>query len=329
MYVSFDDGATWRPLQLNLPVVPITDLAIKNDDLIAATQGRSFWVLDDLTPLRDVRPELAERKAHLYPARPVYRIGGGWGDSGGPAGENPPAGPVLHFVLNGYQESWDVSIQILQESGEEIRSYSTKAKKRQEKLEVKDGMNRFAWDMRYPAAKGFEGMVLWAARLDGPTAPPGKYRARLKVSAERDGVETEVPIEILPDPRAEARPEDYRAQFEFQIRIRDKLTEMHEAILRIRSVREQVDAIKKRVGDRKELKAVLEAGGALVEKLTAIEEALYQTKNRSGQDPLNYPIRLNNRLAALAGAARGNYPPTAQAEAVRREVTALIDGELA
>jgi photosystem II stability/assembly factor-like uncharacterized protein len=325
-HVSFDDGASWRPLQFNLPVVPITDLAVKEGDLIAATQGRSFWVLDDLTPLRQASAEFLAKPAHLYPPRPAHRLRGGRGGGGATRGDNPPAGPVLDFVLSRLTDKTEVKLEIRDGSGATVRSFSNKGPRR-DRFEVREGMNRFAWDMQYPGAKGFEGLVLWAAGLGGPTAPPGRYEARLKV----DDWQAAVDFEILPDPRADTTPDDYRLQFEFLLAVRDKLTETHEAIQRIRGVREQIQTLKKRLGaKRDDLKALFEKADSMVKRMTEIEEALYQTKNRSGQDPLNYPIRLNNRLAALSDVVgRGPYRPTDQAEAVRVEVTALIDAELA
>jgi len=182
-----------------------------------------------------------------------------------------------------------------------------------------------AWDMRYPEAESFPGMVLWGG-LPAPLAVPGKYQARLRLADQSQSVT----FEISPDPRSRATPEDYQQQFRFLIAARDKLTATHRAIKEIRDVRDQLTSLEKRLGKRKEAAEVVSAAQALAKKLTAIEEALHQTKAKSSQDVLNYPIRLNNRLASLAETvSAGDYRPTDQAEQVAGELTKQIDSELA
>ena len=189
-------------------------------------------------------------------------------------------------------------------------------------------MNRFDWDRRYPGARRVKGMVLWGAYLGGPNALPGRYKARLNVGKKS----TETTFVIRKDPRTGASTEDLQAQFEFIAIIRDKLTETHDAILRIRDIRTQVSATLKKASqsesdaDKAPFKTM---GKDLKKRVTAIEEALYQTKSKSPQDPLNFPIRLNNKLGVVAGtASRGDYQPTDQAREVAKVLTAAIDGEL-
>jgi photosystem II stability/assembly factor-like uncharacterized protein len=328
MYVSFDDGASWQTFQLNLPIVPITDLTIKGDDLVVATQGRSFWVLDDLTPLHQLRPELAKQTVHLFTPRAAYRLPGG---GRGPAraapteGQNPPAGVVFHYHLKeALPKGARLALEILEADGKLIRRFSTQGEPAAARLEAKKGMNRFAWDMRYPVAESFPGMVLWGG-LPAPLAVPGKYQARLRLGDTSQAV----PLAIRPDPRSSATPEDYHAQFRFLLAARDKLTETHRGIKQIRDVRDQVTALGKRLKGRKSAADVLSAAEALQKKLTGIEEALYQTRARSSQDVLNYPIRLNNRLVSLAGVvSMGDHRPTDQAVQLHQELTKQIDGEL-
>jgi hypothetical protein len=342
--VSFDDGANWQSLQLNLPVVPITDLTIKDDDLVVATQGRSFWVLDDLTPLHQARPELAKRSLHLFNPRSTYRLPG-FGRGGAASrteGQNPPSGVVLHYYLSDAPpKGTKLDLEVLEEGGQLIRRFSMQQEEKPEgsrasgrqqrgapaaaRLEAKKGSNRFVWDMRDPEAESFPGMVLWGG-LPAPLAVPGRYQARLRLGDQTQSVA----FEIKADPRARATAEDYQAQFRFLIAARDKLTAAHKAIKQIRDVREQLTALNKRLKPRKDAAEVLAASAALEKKLTAIEEALHQTKARSTQDVLNYPIRLNNRLASLAGlVSAGDYRPTDQAVQVRDELTKQIDDELA
>jgi photosystem II stability/assembly factor-like uncharacterized protein len=341
MYLSLDDGATWRPFQLNLPIVPITDLAVKNNDLVVATQGRSFWVLDDLTPLHQLKPELAKQTLHLFAPRPAYRIPGGGGFGGGSRteGQNPPSGVVFQFYLRDEPPKESaVTFEVLEASGALIRRFSTRGDtpagtERKggrgrggpaARLEAKKGMNRFAWDLRYPEAESFPGMVLWGG-LPAPTAMPGKYQARLRLGDQSQAVS----FEVLPDPRSQATPEDYELQFRFLVAARDKLTETHRGIKQIRDVRDQLAALTRRLDANKDVTDVRKEAGAIEKKLTAIEEALHQTKARSSQDVLNFPIRLNNKLASLAGgAAAGDYRPTDQAVQVGAELTKQIDAEL-
>ena len=374
VYVSFDDGASWQSLQLELPIVPITDLAVKEKDLVAATQGRGFWILDDLSPLHQLDVEIAAAPAHLFRPRATHRLRGGTDDDPGTRGTNPPSGVVFHYSLaeeigggEGDDEDGDEEdakdeegeggnhggddepvfrVEILEEDGDIIRTLVRKPDEGEEEggdedgedddageelplLTGEKGLNRAVWDLRYPGAETFPGLVLWNRFLDGPRAVPGTYRARLTVGEQT----SETTFEVLPDPRNSSTQEDYRAQFDFLIRVRDKLTETHREIGRIRDVRRQLDAIGKRRRQAKEAETddpVIEAAAALDEAMTGIEEALYQTKNQSRQDPLNFPIRLNDKLAGLLRLADfGDFRPTDQMEQVREELTGAIDAELA
>ncbi|RMH22435.1 MAG: glycosyl hydrolase [Acidobacteria bacterium] len=396
VYVSFDDGERWQPLQLNLPIVPITDLAIKNDDLIAATQGRSFWVLDDLTPLHQLSPELAEAGVHLLAPRPAVRLaaGGRFGRGGGNRGENPPSGVVFHYYLKedhsppktkpapgatggsgesapegegaeepaaaspadeqsatdaaegkpGGRAAKGITLEILDAEGAVVRTFSSLPKKGGrpggggfgpfgpggpggELLPAKAGMNRFEWNLRYDDAERFPGMILWSGfGLIGPMVLPGSYRARLTVGDEV----REVDVSVQPDPRIERPLADLEAQLAMQLEVRDKLSEAHRAIGAIRDLRSQLEALQKRLAGDESYAPLLAEAKALSKKITAVEEALYQTKNRSRQDPLNFPIRLTDKLASLAGTIGiGQYRPTDQAVAVKEELFAAIDAELA
>lgn len=323
LYLSFDDGASWQPFQQNLPVVPITDLAWKENDLIVATQGRSFWVLDDLTPLHQLTAEVAAKPMHLYTPRPAYRLPGGATAAPG-MGQNPPNGAVLHYYLRDKPDSNTVTLRLLEADGTIIRTFQPKNK--ENSMPMKQGLNRFVWNLRYADAERFDGLVLWGGGTQGPKAVPGSYLARLIVGTDS----MTVPVELRPDPRSTTSAADLQAQFDFLLSIRDKLTETHRAIRRIRDVRQQVNALTGRLGDQAGADTIRAAATTLLDRMKAVEEALYQTKNQSGQDPLNYPIRLNNRLSALVGdTAMGDFRPTDQAVQVRDEVARLIDAELA
>ncbi len=328
MYVSFDDGANWQPFQMNLPIVPITDLAIRENDLVVATQGRSFWVLDDLTLLHQWTDSLVKQPVHLFASRPVYRGMRGGRDSSLTAGTNPPAGVGLRVWLRDLPEAEPVSLTINDAAGNPVQVWSSSPEKksRQNKLELKAGMNSVDWDLRYQDAETFDGLVLWAGGTQGPTAVPGIYRAILQVGD--DTQETE--FEVKGDPRITVTAGEYQQQFEFLIGIRDKLNETHRAIKKIRDVRSQIQALQKRLGDGEGNKPLVEQAGEIVKQLTTIEETLYQTKSQSNQDPLNFPIRLNNRLSALVGVvASSDGPPTRQSVEVHDLVVAEIDQNLA
>jgi photosystem II stability/assembly factor-like uncharacterized protein len=327
MYISFDDGANWQSLQFNLPIVPITDLTIKDGDLIAATQGRSLWLIDDLTPLRNWQPATVQKAFELYQPRPAYRVGGGNGGRNPKLhGENLNSGVMVQFFLKNAPDSANVvTLEFMDKDQKLIKRYASNAKDRREQLEAQAGGNRFFWNMRYPDAEGFDGLILWGGGLQGPLAVPGNYFVKLKVGKD-SAVQA---FEIRKDPRSKATQEDLQAQFTFLTEVRDKLTETHKAIKNIRAMREQLNAYTKRLDKTKD-KDLLDQIGRTQKQMTEIEEALYQTKNRSGQDPLNFPIRLNNKLSDLAGVVgSGNFRPTDQAVTVKNDITAKIDAELA
>jgi photosystem II stability/assembly factor-like uncharacterized protein len=327
MFISFDDGASWKPFQMNLPIVPITDLTIKDDNLIAATQGRAFWMIDDLTLLHQLSDEVASKSVHMFKPMDAYRIGAGFrfGRGGGSStdpsllyGTNKPGGAIIYYNMKDEPaKDAKVKMEVYDNYGKLIKSYP---------LKPKAGLNSFNWNMMYDDAEGFEGLIMWSGSLRGPMAASGEYTAKLIVGDETQ----EQKFSLLKDPRYGSSDADLQAQFDFLIKVRDKVTETHKAIKDIRSAREQMNDLMGKIKGDDKYKEVVESGKALLEKMTTIEEALYQTKNRSGQDPLNFPIRLNNKLAALSGVVgSGHYAPTAQSETVRVELTKQIDDELA
>lgn len=327
MYVSFNDGANWQPFQLNLPVVPITDLAIKNDNLIAATQGRSLWIIDDLTVLHQMESNTASKDAHLFEPMDSYRMKGFQVKNVKGAGLNHPGGVMVHYYLkNEPTEKDTISLSFHEADGTLINEYSTHAKEKQNKLKVEEGGNRFVWNMRYPDAKRFEGMVLWWASLNGPKVVPGSYKTKLTVN----GKEQMADFNILKDPRSPSSEADFKAQFEFLNDIKNTMTAAHQTIIDIRDTRAQLKNYTKRL-DKKEdnLKPIFDAAAAIDSTMTGVEKALYQTQNRSRQDPLNFPIRLTNKLGHLTSLVGGDdYKPTEQAIAVKNELTAAIQKEL-
>lgn len=327
MYVSFDDGAHWQAFQLNLPIVPITDLTIKNDNLIAATQGRAFWIIDDLTPLHQLSVAVSKSAQYLYQPMPSYRMAGGSGRPSKTEGQNHPGGVMVHFYLKEKPaDSTAVKLGFYEMDGDLIKEYSSKARERGDQLtDLKAGGNRFVWNMRYPDAKDFKGMIFWSGSLAGPQAVPGKYKVRLTVGKET----MEQEFEILKDPRSESTPADFQAQFDFLQGINDKVSEAHQTINDLREAREQMKSLGDRLKDAEDSKDILDKIKSIQKSLTEVEESLYQTKNRSRQDPLNFPIRLTNKLAAVKSVSDGgDFAPTQQARQVRQELTEKIDQQL-
>ncbi len=344
LYVSFDDGENWQTLQLNLPVVPITDLVIqkRDKDLVIATQGRSFWILDDLSVLHQMKDEVAKADVHLFKPEDTYRTvgGGGFANPLATAGQNPPSGVVVHYHLKDKPKD-EVTLEFLDSAGKSVKKFSSKAPAQEgapaapegfgfggggtPRVATEAGLNRFVWDTRYEDATRFPGLIMWAGSVTGPRAVPGNYQIKLTVG----GKTMTESFDLKKDPRIATTQEDFAKQFDLLWKIRNKLDDTHNAILKIRDVRQQIEAVSKRVAAQPNAKAVVDAGKALNAKLTAIEEALYQTKNQSSQDPLNFPIRLNNKLAALGGSVSGSdNPPTDQALQVYDDLAGKIDAEL-
>ena len=323
LYISTDNGAKWQSFQLNLPQVPITDLALKDNDLIVATQGRSFWVLDDLNILWDeLKQATVDDELRLFSVYPTVGYGGGK-ETSATAGTNHPDGVQLYFHLP--EINGDVKLKFLDSKGKHIRTFSAKAKEKADQLKLQKGMNVFNWDTRYEKADEFEGLLMWWGTLNGPKAPPGDYTARL--ITENDSVETA--ITILLDPRIEGASEDRQAQFDFLLEVRNKVDETHDAIRQMRAVKKQISDLSSRL-DSTSYANIIAEGKRLDSLMLDIEKVLYQTKLKSNQDMLNYPIRLNNKLAHVASlASMGIYAPTKQMIGVKDDLTAKIDIELA
>lgn len=324
MYVSFDDGASWKPFQMNLPLVPITDLALKNDNLIAATQGRSFWMIDDLTPLHQLNNEVAGKSHHLFKPMDSYRMGGGNGRESKTEGTNHPGGVLVNYFVKDTVKADTISISFHESDGDLIKLFSTHPDKEdnEAELSITPGLNTMNWDMRYNGAKTFKGMIMWAATTRGPAAIPGSYKVKMTVN----GAETIQDFDLLKDPRKSASQADLQAQFDFLMNVRNKLTETHEGIINIRKAKVQINDVLKKAGDNEDLNTI---GKAIIKDMSEIEKTLYQTKNESGQDPLNFPIRLNNKLGHIASnSGIGDNRPTDAALEFYTEVTGKIDEQL-
>ncbi len=270
MYISFDDGTSWKPFQSNLPIVPITDLTIKNKNLIAATQGRSFWMIDDLSPLHQLNTEVENSPFHLYKPLDSYAMNGGSSKNSRTRGQNHPGGVMVNFYIKDVTDSTNISIEFLDKNGAQIKKFSNHAKEKKDSLAVEKGTNLFVWNMRYEDAKKFDGMILWWANTSGPKAIPGTYQVKMKV--DQDSIIQH--FEILKDPRIHSSSKDQHAQFEFLIEIRDKLSEAHQAIIDIRKVKVQLNGLKEKLNEE-EHPQLLATINSIDEKINGLENNLY------------------------------------------------------
>jgi len=336
MWVSFDDGGAWQQLQRNLPVVPVTDIAVKDDDVIVATQGRSFWVMDDVTPLRSLAAAAPRSMPHLFAPRATVRMAGA-GIPRTDTGRNPANGALIRYQLDKtLPDSVMVSIEFLDATGAVLRRFDRKGEAARDttrkdqprtgaKVSAKAGANTFVWDLRLAGASRFEGLVNWGGGLEGPLVAPGRYTVRLAVGDEARTQE----FTVVKDPRLATTDAEFTEQHALLLKIRDKLTQTHDATLAIRDVREQLDVVVARAKRAGRLGALEDSSRALKKRLVAIEETLYQTKSKSGQDPLNFPIRLNNKLAILGETvSSADARPTAVSYTVYDDLVGRIDAQL-
>ena len=339
LYISYNDGDSWAPFQLNLPNVPMTDVAFQkqSDDLVVATQGRGFYVLDDM-PLVRALGAPNDAPLHLYAPKETYRYLGGGGFGGGlgsnaSVGKNPPSGVVIYYRLKSKPAS-DVVIRIKDGSGKLVAELTSKPEpKEPEALEedegrralpkptTKPGLNRFVWDLRYADTVKFPGMIYWAANTRGPQIAPGTYTVELAV----DGRTETQTVLVKPDPRVSSTADDYRKQVELALEIAGRVDAANKAVISIRTQRKQLDGYAATAGPQlaAEAKRISAALGV-------VEEALYQTKLRANEDALNFPIKLNNKLAALLGVvSQSDSAPTEQSYAVFKELDAQLQVQLA
>jgi hypothetical protein len=325
MYISYNYGQNWKPFQLNLPIVPITDLTIKNNDLVVATQGRAFYVLDDLTLVQNLDKNVTDKDLYIFPIEDAWRTDGKQNLKVKNAGINPPNGIVVNYFLKDVKDSSLVKIFVLDQSKKVISSFNTKPSGDTGKIDVEKGMNQFVWNMYYTAAEKVDGMILWNGSVPGPKAIPGKYF--IKIVNNTDSAIAEGGIKA--NPNYKETQKEYEDQFNFLISVRDKFSDIQKAVKHIREIREQINDFMTRTGSDsvKEIKTMADS---INKKMTRIEEALYQTKAKSAQDVLNYPIRLNDQIAGVYGyAASGNYAPTQQVKEAYSYLSGKADEQLA
>ncbi|MEO8412397.1 MAG: hypothetical protein ABI472_02005 [Ginsengibacter sp.] len=326
MYISYDYGENWKPFQLNLPVVPVTDLTIKNNDLVVATQGRSFYILDDLGVVQNIDKSIIQDVVHIFPVDTAYRMNGSQNLNVKNAGINPPNGVVVNYYVKDIQDSSLVKILVLDKDKKIVSSFSTRPSGDTGKIDVTKGMNQFVWNMQYAPAEKIAGMILWNGSVPGPKAIPGKYYIRIINYDKKDSAQTEAIVKA--NPNFKETQQEYEDQFKFLISVRDKFSEIQKAIKNIRDIRKQIDDFvalqgKDTAGDIKGM------ADSINKKMTSIEDSLYQTKAKSEEDVLNYPIRLNDQISALYYyASSGNYPPTLQVKEAYAFLSEKADKQL-
>jgi len=324
LFVSFDDGAHWQSLKLNMPTVSVTDMVVKNNDLVISTKGRSFWILDDLAPLRQASAEIENEAVHLYKPDLAWRtrLGGTNPRNLVWVGQNAPNGAVIDYYLKSKPaKDQTIRLEILDSKGKVIRSYTNKSKPQDIEpaeggrahpsvaIPAKAGDNRFVWDLRYQTPTLIPGQV-WDSddKPKGPLALPGTYQVRVIAAGQ---TETQ-PLTVKLDPRVKATPEALQKEFDLSMKIRDQITLADETVNEMTSVREQMDALKKRIASNAQLKPIVDAADAIEKKMEPINNRLWQPKMKASEEDLNYPDELNDQLKGVAEFMEGSdNAPTA------------------
>ena len=325
VYVSCNDGADWTQLKLNLPTTPIHDLVVKDDDLVLATHGRSFWILDDVSPLRQFSDDITRQEVHLYrPATAIRYHNPNLEEPPKPTlvGQNPPPGAVIYYYLKDAPKA-EATLEIL-DGDKVVRKFSSSKieepeepldpddKKPEKQIKPEAGLNRFVWDMRYEGTTRVPDYYLWeyaAGRL-GPLAVPSTYQVRLTV----DGKSQSAPLEIKLDPRVKVSQEDVKKEFDLLLQIRDQLSAVYDAVNQIQDVREQIAGLKRRLPENASTRPAVDAAGALDQKLVALRDEMVQMQIKANEDSLRYPQKVDSKLAYLAlvvGEASDSAPTAA------------------
>jgi len=314
VYVSFDEGSNWRPLKLNLPTTPVHDLVVKNNDLVVGTHGRAFWILDDLSPIRQFKDEIAQKDAFLYTPATAYRIQAGASGELHPSkrtAQNPPVGAVIYYFLKDAPKAeTEAKIEILDGTGKVIRKYSSAEvkqpeepldpddKKPEKEIKPEAGLNRFVWDLRHEEAHRVPGYYLWEYNhgAQGPVAAPGHYQVRLTVGSQSQTV----PLEVALDPRVKVSQADLDQQFSLLMQIHEELNRLYDMVNQIQDVRLQLSGLKKRLPQNASAKTISASADDLEKKLVAVREQLVNLAISANEDSLAYPPQLDAKWAYLA-----------------------------
>jgi photosystem II stability/assembly factor-like uncharacterized protein len=338
VFVSFDDGGHWQPLQLNLPVSPIHDLVVKDDDLVVATHGRSFWVLDDITPLRQANAQSAQQDAILYAPQVALRLHYPTDiDKRQPVGENPPAGAIINYFLKAAAKD-EVTLDILDAQGKLVRHLSSKEKKVNDQppewpdqvetprvIPAAEGMNRFAWDLHYDDPIQTPGAFYAGEGPRGALALPGDYQVKMTVA----GKTQTAPLHLAIDPRIKDAEAALPKQFDLSAKVVNRIGELHQAINEIRNVKTQIQGLHKRFGEDDRLKPALTAADDLSKKMTAVEEQLIQVNMKGSEGNLAFPNMLNEALYSFSRTIEyADYGPTRPQGDVFKMLSDRLDEQL-
>jgi photosystem II stability/assembly factor-like uncharacterized protein len=336
IYVSFDDGAHWQSLELNMPTVPVTDMVVHDDELVISTKGRSFWILDSLAPLRQASAEIASEAVHLYRPDTAWRTRRG---SANPKyfllyGQNAPDGAVIDYYLKSEPKE-DISLEILDSQGRVVRAYSSKPKTEEfgpsesgeefnpsKSIPKKAGMNRFVWDLRYQTPVLIPGQVFDSDdNPKGPLALPGEYQVRLLA----EGKTATQPLTVKLDPRVKATPEALRQEFDLSLKIRDEITLADTTVNEMNSVKAQIAAWHKRLGSDPKYKSVLDAADVVEKKMEPIDSQLWQGKMKASEEDLNFPDEINDQLKGVAEfMEQSDNAPTAADTAAYNDLSSKV-----
>jgi photosystem II stability/assembly factor-like uncharacterized protein len=320
-YVSFNGGTNWHRLQLNLPVVPVTDLAIQGNDLVASTAGRSFWILDDLSALQQSRGNFGTAQVKLFQPKPTVRYPSvtipEWMGNLPGLGMNPPDGVILDYYLKEKADTNTVRLEIFDGSGNRIRTYTNKKDETfkpwpggppaPQVLPAEEGVNRFAWDFRTESLPGIPNAFVYGD-YRGYRVAPGTYRARITFKGET----SEVPVEIVPDPNLKVSASDWQAQQQFLQAVSQRITEIHQTVNRMRNVKKQLETYNDMLAAHKELHDLVTTGKELVKKLEKWEGEIVETRQKNFQDVINFPSKLNAEYFALKNVADEHDPRLTQ-----------------
>ncbi len=335
VFFSLDDGGHWNSLQLNLPTTPIHDLVIKNNDLVVATHGRSFWVLDDIVPLRQIDSAAANQEMLLFSPQAAYRLHyPGQVDRRRPVGENPPSGAIIDYYFKEAPKS-EVTLQIIDSEGKPVRTLSSIENKEAEQppewpgqvkemktIPASEGMKRYVWNLRFDDPIKVPGAFYSEGGPRGPLVLPGKYQIKLTA----DGRTQSAALEVLADPRVKAPSAELEKQFDLSMRIYQSISRMHEAINQIRDLKSQIKSLRKRLEDDPKLKPLVAASEDLEKKLSLVEEKLIQVNMKGSEANLAFPGMLNEQFDTFASSVEAaDTAPTQQ----QYEVFTMLDGGLA
>jgi hypothetical protein len=339
VYFSLDDGGHWQALKLNLPTVPIHDLNIHDDDLVVATHGRSFWVLDDITPLRQIDPGAPSPEVLLYKPQAALRLHlPDAVDRRGPVGDNPPPGVIIDYYFK-IEPKDEVKLEILDVSGNLVRSLSSKEKKEAEQPpewpdQVKEittipaaaGMNRYAWNLRWEPPVKIPGAFYSGLGPQGPLAQPGHYTVKLTVGSQT----LSQPLEIVLDPRTKGlSPDDLKKQFELAVQVRDANTDLHRAVNQIRRLRSELKGLRTRFENDPALKPLVAQAEALDKKMAPVEEELIQVNMKGSEANLAFPNKLNEQFDSFSSIVQaGDGAPSRQQYEVFKMLRGLLDRQL-